>query len=73
MDLHDFDELMWERFAGKESFAGIEGNSEASSYHSRQSCKAPSSNHPKVLAVHGKYPVTGLHTKIRNGRRDLGL
>jgi hypothetical protein len=62
--LHGFDELMCENFVGKESFESIEGNSEASSYYSRQSCETTSYNYPKVLAVHCKYSVTGLHKKI---------
>jgi hypothetical protein len=64
---------MWESFAGKESFEGIEGNCEASSYNSRQSCKTPSYKYPKVLAVHCKYSVTGMHKKIWNGGKHLGL
>lgn len=59
--------------AGKESFAGAEGDSEASSNYPRAERETPSHDYSKMLAVHCKYPVTSLCKKDPNGGRCLDL
>lgn len=62
-----------ETFVGKKSFAGAEGDSEASSNHPRLGCETTSNDYSKMLTISCKYSVSGLCKEIPNGRRHLAV